>query len=163
MGRRVHAEFGCRLSFKDGEYWVTCPVMLSHDKLGFSIGGSGKSVCSICGEDTFACSHVSGRLYDGVPAKHAYGICNICGEQKGCSHKEGEIYNAVRAISIVVDLRLDHVALVDNPANPLAVVHAHTLAESDILKWLSEAERIRFVHGKTVVHCHHCSMCSGID
>ena len=161
IGRRVHSEFRCPIRYKDGNYWRDCPVMLSHGKYGVSIGGSAKAICSICGEDALSCSHVNGRLYDGVVARRLHGTCNICHKDGGCSHTEGQTYDGVEAISIMVDLKLDHVALTENPANPLCAITELSFPLSDIWKSLSEREKHEFVYGKTTLYCHHCSLCSG--
>jgi hypothetical protein len=161
VGRRIHNIFGCQLEFKDGLYWVTCPVMLSHSKGGFSIGGSGKAICSICSKDIFDCPHVKGHTYNGVVAKRHHDICNICGQRK-CEHKEGETYNGVQAFAIVVELDLDHVSFVQNPANPLCVVHSYSVPKSDLLDMLPEDERDRVIYGETIIHCHHCLICKGM-
>jgi hypothetical protein len=160
VGRRIHDIFGCQLEFKDGLYWVTCPVMLSHSRGGFSIGGSGKTICSICGNDIFDCPHVKGHTYDGVVAKRRHNICNICWQRK-CNHKEGEIYNGVQAFAIVTELNVEHVSFVQNPANPLCVVHGYSLPKSDLLQMLPEDERNRVIYGKTIIHCYHCLICKG--
>ncbi len=160
VGCSIHDIFGCQLKVKDGNYGITCPVMLSHNKWGFSIGGSGKSICSICGKDVFDCSHVKGHIYDNVKARRHYDICNICGEGD-CGHKEGEKYNGVRAFAIIVEMNLDHISLVPNPANPLCVIQSYSVSKSELLEMLPEDEREQFVYGETVIHCHHCLMCKG--
>jgi hypothetical protein len=162
VGRRVHSEFRCPVRFADGNYWRDCPVMLAHGKYGVSIGGSAKAICSICGEDALSCIHVNGRRYDGVVARHIHGTCNICQQEGGCSHTEGQTYDKVEAISIMVDLKLDHVALTEKPDNPLCTITELSLPLSDIWKSLPENEKRRFVYGKTTLYCHHCSFCSGI-
>jgi|GEM_PF-1668081 len=160
IGKTVHDTFGCRLPFRDGQYWVSCPVQLSHNRVGLSIGGSATVLCSICGEDNLICPHVKGRKYDGVSAVRLHGHCNICTRSK-CRHKAGKIYDHVEAIGIVTDINLDHVALVKNPAHPLCVVNAHSLSESDLLDMLPADERGSLVYGKTIIHCHHCVLCTG--
>ena len=160
VGRQIHDIFGCQVEFKDGLYWVMCPVMLSHSRGGFSIGGSGKAVCSICGKDIFDCPHVKGQTYDGVVARRHHNTCNICG-QRECNHKEGEAYNAVRAFAIVTELNLDHVSFVQNPANPLCVVYRYSVPKSDLLEMLPQDERDRVIYGETIIHCHHCLICNG--
>ena len=162
IGRRIHSEFRCPIKFEDGNYWEDCPVILSHGKYGVSIGASGKSICSICGEDVLSCIHVNGRFYDNVVARRIHGMCNICHKENGCTHIEGQVHNGVEAISIVVDLNPDHVALTENPSNPLCAITALSLPLSDIWKSLSEREKHEFVYGKTTLYCHHCLLCSGI-
>jgi len=160
VGRLIHGIFGCQLEFKDGLYWVTCPVMLSHSKGGFSMGGAGNAICSICGSGILDCPHVKGLTYDGVVAKRHHDICNICG-QRECNHKEGETYNGVRAFAIVTELNLNHVSFVQNPANPLCVVHSYSVPKSDLLEMLPEDERNRVIYGETIIDCHHCLVCRG--
>jgi hypothetical protein len=161
VGLRIHSLFQCRVEFSDGSYWVTCPVLLSHGRGGFSIGGSGKSICSICGEPALECDHVKGQFYDGVRAWRHDGVCNVC-FKKGCNHIEGAAYNGVEAIAIVTELHLDHVAFVTNPSHPLAVVERYSLPRSDILAELPESEHERFGYGETTLYCHHCVTCNGI-
>jgi len=156
----VHDTFGCHLEFREGTYWVNCPVLLSHNQIGFSIGGSAKVICSICGEDNLICPHVKGRMYDRVVAARWLEYCSICLE-KECTHVTGEIHDGVEAFGIVIEIDLDHVALVKNPANPLCVIESHALPESDLLAALPEEGRELFVYGETVVDCHHCRVCKG--
>jgi hypothetical protein len=162
IGRLVHDTFGCQLPFRDGQYWVTCPVQLSHNRIGLSIGGSATVICSICGEDSLLCPHVKGRRYNGIVAARHRDYCNICARTK-CCHKVGKSYNHVEAIGIVTDINLDHVALVKNPAHPLCVVNAHALAESDVSAALPPEERGSLDYGNTIIHCHHCVICTGSE
>ena|SRR2546429_7786216 len=160
VGRVVHNTFGCHLPFRDGTYWVDCPVLLSHKQVGFSIGGSAKVICSICGEDNLVCPHVKGRRYDGVVATRWLEYCSICLE-KDCDHETGEIHDGVEAFGIVIEIDLDHVAIVEKPGNPLCVIQSHSLPESDLLDALPEEGRESFVYGEMVVDCHHCKICKG--
>ena len=143
VGRRIHDLFGCTIEFKDGKYFISCPVRLSHVEVGFSVGGSAKVLCSICAEDILDCPHIKGHVYDEVIAKHHHDICNICGERL-CNHTEGESYNEVRAFGRIVEMDLDHISLVPNPANPLAVVTGYSLIKSDLLEGLPKVERKHF-------------------
>lgn len=159
-GKLIHDTFGCHLDFREGSYWIDCPVLLSHSEIGFSVGGSGKAICSVCGEDTITCPHVKGRTYDGVVATRWFGFCSICLE-KECEHELGSIHDGVEACGIISEINLDHVAIVKNPANPLCVIHSHSLTRSELLELLPEPGRELFVYGKTVVDCHHCRVCEG--
>lgn len=161
VGRLIHDTFGCQFEFIEETYRATCPVLLSHIPYGISIGGSAKSICSICGKDTFDCTHVKGRIYDNVVTKHFQDICNICGQQE-CEHKEGEIYNEVKAFSIVVELDLDHIALVENPANPMCCIDACSVPKSEFIEKLPEDKRDLVLHREIFVECHHCLICQGI-
>jgi len=161
VGRRVHDTFECQLEFRDGMYWVTCPVMLSHTRGGFSVGGSSKTICSICGEDVLTCPHVKRRTYDQVVARRISGVCNICGAEDECGHEEGHAYDGVQAYGIVTEIDVDHVAFVPNPANPLCAVYSYSVSKSDLEEMISEGERHQIVYGETPIYCHHCSVCDG--
>ena len=79
LGEHIHDRFGCELEYRDRSYWVNCPVLLSHSRGGFSVGGRGRSICSVCGEEILNCPHVKGRAYDGTTARKINGeLCNIC-------------------------------------------------------------------------------------
>ncbi|MDP3541136.1 MAG: SEC-C metal-binding domain-containing protein [Elusimicrobiota bacterium] len=159
-GRQVHDLFGCQLGMDKGSYAVSCPVMLSHSQMGFSIGASAKKICSICGEDMFECQHVKGRQYDAVIATRAHDVCNICAK-KECAHEVGAKYDQIMAFSFVTDIVLDHIAIVQNPDDPLCVVQSQTLTQRDLLGMLPESEHSKFIYGSSPVQCHHCRVCDG--
>lgn len=161
VGQQVHNIFGCHLEFRDSMYWVTCPVMLSHTRGGFSIGGSSKTICSICGEDVLSCPHIKGRIYDQIPARRFKGICNICRSSSECGHEEGQVYDGVEACGIITEIDLDHVAFVTNPANPLCAIYSYSVPRSDLEEMMPEVERSQIVYGETVIYCHHCLICDG--
>jgi hypothetical protein len=162
VGRGIHDRFGCIIKFEDKSYQVDCPVMLSHSKGGFSIGGPAKVLCSICEDNFLDCPHVPGERYSTVATKIAGNTCNICCAES-CSHVQGQLYEEVWVTGIVVDMSLDHVAYVDRPADPLCCVHKYSLSKIDILKELSEEEKAVFVYGETPLHCHHCIRCKGAN
>ena len=160
VGLRIHNAFGCKLELSDGSYWVTCPVLLSHSRGGFSIGGAATTICSICGQELLTCPHEKGQKYDRVIANRNHGVCNICGEER-CDHQEGEPYDGVELFGIVTNIELDHISIVDNPANPLAVFQRYSLTKKDIEEMLPKDERDQFIYGQTEIHCHHCEICDG--
>jgi hypothetical protein len=162
FGRSVHDLFQCLLAFREGSYHVTCPVMLSHSKGGFSVGGAGKTICSICGLEIFDCGHIKGRRYDGVVATRYGELCSICGRSE-CGHVENEVYNNVTAFGLITEMRLDHVSFVENPANPLCVIQGYSLSVREILQSLATDERTKFVPGESPLYCHHCLSCTGSD
>ena len=161
LGKDIHDRFGCELDYHDGCYWVNCPVLLSHSRGGFSVRGTGRTICSVCDEELLNCPHVKGRTYDGITARKIHGeLCNICG-QRQCGHIPGNTYDGVRAFGVVVEMELEHVSFVENPANPLAVVQGYSFTRSDMVSALPEDERDSFEYGETTVHCHHCKECDG--
>jgi hypothetical protein len=95
-----------------------------------------------------------------VVAFHYYEICNICGKTK-CEHHEGNQYDGVRSFSILTQIDLDHISLVENPANPLCVIESYSLSKSELKEILQKEDIERFVYGETPLYCHHCEICDG--
>ncbi|WP_156096033.1 hypothetical protein [Methanobacterium sp. SMA-27] len=155
VGLKIRNIFGCPLEFIDGHYNQTCPVELSNSTWGFSIGGSSKTICSICGENTLECQHINGEIYDEVLAQNLTDVCNICGK-KECYHELGKAYNHVEAFSIILELHPDHVSLVERPADPLCSIMSHSIPKTDILKGLNKTDKEKFVYGKSIIQCDHC-------
>lgn len=161
LGLEIHDRFGCQLPFHNGAYHEECPVLLAHSRLGFSIGGTGESLCSICGESPFECPHVTGETYDEVEARRLGSFCNICLAESGCEHEIEATYDGVEAIRIVTQYRLDEISLVEEPANPDAVILSRTLTDDDIRSQLPKEEQGLFTCGETPIFCHHCASCDG--
>jgi hypothetical protein len=161
LGERIHDQFGCVLGYHDGSYWVNCPVSLSHSRLGFSVAGTARTICSICGENMLTCPHVKGRTYDQITARKIQDKrCNICGESE-CEHIVGTTHDKVRAFGILVDLAIDHISFVENPANPLAVIYQYSLTKSDLMEMLPKEQRDSFEYGTCAIRCDHCKICKG--
>lgn len=159
-GRVVHDTFRCIIPFEDGEYEQSCPVSLSHLRHGVSPGISGTEICSICGANMLDCDHVKGWLYSNVPARKAQGACNIC-RQESCEHEPGKRYGPTMAFAFMEDLQADHIAIVENPKDPLAAITSQTIDKEDILASLPAREKPIFQHGETPLFCHHCLECKG--
>lgn len=159
IGLKIHDLFGCRIEPHQGRYMITCPVMLSHIKGGFSIGGFGTTICSICGENILNCEHIKGENYNGIVKKRHHGICNICGE-KECEHQDGKNYDNVTVFGLITKMTLDHISFVENPANPLCAIEMIGLPKSDVLNSLPNNEKEFFIYGETIINCHHCRICS---
>jgi hypothetical protein len=65
-GAFVRRTFGCQLHQETTRYEQRCAVALAHHRVGLSPALIiRESECSICGSDPAACSHVTGRTYDG--------------------------------------------------------------------------------------------------
>ncbi len=101
-GGLVRRVFGCLLTFEGGRYYQDCPVALAHVRGGFSIEAEAEEVeCSICGRDPLECPHITGREYDG----------EVCAR-------------------IITKARIERVALVGRPANPLARIRRESVPVS---------------------------------
>jgi hypothetical protein len=157
LGREIHNRFGCPIPYRDGTYYRECPVRLAHVPFGLSMGGTSKSVCSICGDDPFDCDHVKGRFYDHVVALRIGSICNVCLEVS-CEHELGHPYDCIEAIHIVTEYRADEISIVPNPAQPDAVFLSLSISEREIRDQLDPDERESFEMGQEL-SCHHCVSC----
>jgi hypothetical protein len=161
LGRRVQAWFSCPLEFHDGEYRNACPVYLSHYVGGFSIGGTGTVICSICGLPMLECDHVPGERYENVVArKTSGGLCSICAAER-CDHEVGTAYGGVIAFGIMTDIEPDHIAYVSRPEDPLCTFYAVPLSKTQVERQLPPAEFAQFVYGNTQLYCTHCQQCEG--
>ena len=110
--RRVFPD-ECALAYRDGSYHQRCPVALAHNRMGVSIGAIiEESECSVCGlePDDDACSHISGRFYDGQE-------CGV----------------------IVRKFSMDHVALVEKPDFPDARLTSWPLDLGEMCEELGHA------------------------
>jgi hypothetical protein len=68
LGRLIRQERpeACRVAFEDQTYYQTCPIALSHNRIGLSPAFViHASECSICRQDPWECPHVLGEEYDG--------------------------------------------------------------------------------------------------
>ena len=158
IGLFIHSKFRCKYKFEDGVYSLYCPVRKSHSKGGFSIGGVAKKICSICGKEIHECKH-KGRKVDNVVAKKIEGICNICGK-RDCLHEPGETYNNVIPIYFITNMEIDHIAYVDNPADPTLVYYNDTIDEKELTNILPEQDKKEFEYGKSTLYCNHCNHCT---
>jgi len=161
VGREVQTIFSCPLEMRDGQYWNSCPAFLSHYAGGFSIGGIGTAVCSICGRSMLECDHVPGEVYKNVIARRTPGgLCTICAKEQ-CNHEDGATYDDVTAFGIMTDIDLDHIAYVSRPEDPLCTVTAVPISRAEIARQLPPEELAQFKFGKTRLFCTHCRVCDG--
>jgi hypothetical protein len=110
LAREVFPE-GCLLAYRDGGYFIECPVALAHNRSGLSIAYVANSAeCSICGGDPEDCLHVTGRMYDGN-----------------------------RCVRIVKDLEILEISLVGRPAIPDARIISMSVDTQDLRAELGEA------------------------
>lgn len=158
VGKIIKKRFGCKYTFKENQYIRDCPVELAHIPFGFSIGGEAKKICSICLKDPLDCEHIKGNYYDSVICKKNNSLCNICLKEK-CIHIEGESYDRVRAVNIIQEIKLDHVSIVSNPADPDAVFTEIPIDRKTIFQRLGP-HIIHFKWGQPLI-CNHCIICKG--
>jgi hypothetical protein len=159
VGRAVRLRFvdGCRPEPQpDGGHIQRCPVALAHKRFGFSIGGTGNAVCSICGDDASECAHTPGRSYLVEAGRHK-GWCNICGEEACKSHDIGTKYDAEARV-IITEMQLREISIVSRPAHPDARLTKIDMSRGDV-----ERELGRLPSGAHL-SCDKClSSCQGFD
>ena len=107
---RMAFPHGCVLSYRDGSYFMECPVALAHNRVGMSIGFVARAVeCSICGRDPDECPHITGRIYDGQ-----------------------------RCVRKITDLDLLDISLVARPEQPNARIMSMSVDMNDLRDSLGE-------------------------
>lgn len=157
-GRWVRERFGCQLHREGKEYFQRCPVALGHNRMGMSIGGLSLKVCSICGEDFSECPHRPGVEYIVEGGIGPLEWCRVCGERDACEHLANERYRA-SLIVIVVEMQVEEVSIVDNPAFPDARITSMPYTLDDLRQTLGED----FEPGVDVA-CNRCLLeCDGLS
>lgn len=123
---------GCYMQFEGGQYQQRCTVVLTHKKVGFSVGMLTQFECSICDGDLTECPHRRGRAYWVRGTRNAEGKCRICNELD-CGHRDDEVYRT-RVIATGRKSILEEVSIVRRPANPDARLQAVPYGASRIAK-----------------------------
>jgi hypothetical protein len=116
-GHWVRHTFGCHLHRQGETYSQRCPVALGHNRLGMSVGGAARRICSLCGQDLSECEHMRGTAYlvPGGPAE--LGWCRVCLKESDCDHSPDEDYR-VSVVSRIIEMELVEVSIVGKPAHP---------------------------------------------
>ncbi len=136
-GRWVRERFGCKLHREGNEYFQRCPVALGHNRMGMSVAGLSRKVCSICGEDFSECPHRPGVEYVVNGGVGPLEWCRACAERDPCEHLPDERYRA-RLTAIVVEMQLEEVSIVDNPAFRDARITSMSYTRDDLRQALGE-------------------------
>lgn len=109
LARRAFPE-GCVIPYRDGTYFMECPVALAHSRVGMSIGFVAREVeCSICNRDPDECDHITGRIYGGR-----------------------------RCVRVVKDLDLLEISLVARPEQPDARIMSMSIDMSRMRDFLGD-------------------------
>jgi len=148
-GRWVRRTFGCWLDRDGTTYSETCPVALAHNRLGFSVGGSAKRVCSLCDDDLSECEHLPGTAYMVPGGSGLLGWCRVC-LQPECEHSPEELYRA-SVVSTIQQMDVDEISLVTKPKQPEARIFKMSVSTADLQSALGD----EFVPGMEV-SCEKC-------
>ena len=155
-GTWVRETFGCQVTRSGTSYRQTCPVALAHNRIGMSIGGTAKRLCSLCGEDLSECEHVPGTSYLVPGGASSLGWCRVC-LQETCNHASNETYR-VPVAGIIKKMDLVEVSLVPKPAQPEARIMEMSIPISELIEALGD----EFVPGDEV-SCDACLLeCKGL-
>jgi hypothetical protein len=156
-GRWVCSTFGCHLDWDGTAYYETCPVAIAHNRLGLSIGGAARRICSLCGDDLSECEHQRGTAYM-VPGGHVdLGWCRVCLSKEACDHDPNELFR-VSVVSIITEMDIEEVSIVNKPAQPEARFTRVSIPLAD----LKEALGPEFEPG-IPVNCDKCLLdCAGL-
>lgn len=157
-GRWVRERFGCNLHREGNEYFQRCPIALGHNRMGMSVAGLSRKLCSICGEDFSECPHRPSEQYIVEGGLGPLEWCRVCGECDGCEHLPDERYRA-ELIVIVVEMQVEEVSIVDNPAFPDARITSVSYSLDDLRQTVGED----FEPGVEVA-CNRCLLdCHGLS
>lgn len=163
IGLTLECEYQCKCNFdkERSEYYITCPAILLHKDFGFSMRGSEKYRCSICGLPIIECDHITGDLYDGITCAKIEGLCNICGEKDCGEHTEGLQYDHVMAVKIVYDVHIVTYDMVKDPEMKFSRISKIYYTRDEVEQCIDEDDKSIFIYGKSPLFCHHCSECKG--
>lgn len=152
IGRWKRLNIGCELSYDEAEgYQHTCLVAAAHRRMGFSIGFTGKRICSICDQDLSECPHIKSQSYWVRGGQSSGQLCRVCLSEQ-CDHRSDRLYRA-RVISHVTELKIREVSIVSRPAGPECRILARSVPVSELSEALGDA----FEPGIRV----NCDVCLG--
>lgn len=156
-GSWVRHQFGCWMAQRGRNYSQTCPVALAHNRIGFSVGGVAVHICSLCGNDVSECEHLRGTAYSVPGGSDDLGWCRVCLKESGCEHSREEKYR-VSLVSIIKQMDLEEVSIVNKPAQP----EARLASVSISLEELTERVGKQFRPG-SAIPCDICLIkCNGL-
>jgi hypothetical protein len=156
-GRWVRQTFGCSLAQDGTRYRQECPVAVGHNRVGLSVGGVAKRICSLCGGDLSECEHQRGVAYLVPGGTEDLGWCRVCREKEKCDHQPDQQYR-VGVVSMIMEMELFEVSLVSKPAHPDARIRSLDVPLAELERRLGSA----FVPGMGV-SCDRClSPCGGL-
>jgi hypothetical protein len=158
IGRWTRRNLGCQLHFDGTSYSHTCPVVVAHKRIGFSMAFEAKRFCSLCDGDLSECPHMRDRSY-WVRGPSAPGeTCRVCGDE-GCRHRADRLYRAP-VVSMVKEVeKIREISLVRRPAMPEARLTAVPISTQDLADFLGPEFKVGMP-----VSCDQClSECPGIE
>lgn len=165
IGENLCKNYECKYKFDEENYYSDCPNILLHSDFGFSMRGTEKYLCSVCGQEPLECDHITNYSYDEIPCLNIEGTCNIClNNFKECNHIENNKYNNIIATKIVYDIDLVTFDVVKDPEMVYTRVTKIPYSRELILKSLeNDFEFNKFKYGKSPLFCLHCTQCNGYN
>ncbi|MDX1808196.1 MAG: hypothetical protein R3331_01520 [Sulfurospirillaceae bacterium] len=165
IGEILCEKYECQCKFDGENYYSDCPNILLHHDFGFSMRGTEKYLCSICGKEPLECEHITNNIYNEVTCNSIDGTCNICLRNfEECDHIENEKYNNVVATKIVHEIDLVTFDVVKDPEMVYTRITKIPYSKELILESLkNDFEFNKFTYGESPLFCLHCVQCSGYD
>jgi hypothetical protein len=157
-GMFVSRHFSCKIEFQDGLWHWRCPVIISHLRLGQSVGFTAPRVCSICHENIMSerCPHMPNQIYKVTVEDLEH--CP-CGSTNCTFHKIGDTIKVYpRSLIKEVD-NLSEISWVARPRDPLAriITISYTSDQMSLLMHTEIPSTIR------TIECLHCRQaCTGL-
>jgi hypothetical protein len=115
IGRWTRKRFGCAVHFDGQRYSQRCPLDIAHKRFGFSIGYTGTSICSICGDDISECPHLPEKEYWERGGAGPSGHCPVCMTPERCGHRPNRLYRVVPS-RIITKAELREISIVARPS-----------------------------------------------
>jgi hypothetical protein len=158
LGMFVSRHFGCEIVLEDGLWRWSCPVIISHLRLGQSAGFTAKRICSICREGIMSdrCPHMPVQTYKVTVGDVAH--CP-CGSENCTRHQVGTVIE-VRPTAIINEADLEEISWVARPRDPLARIEAVLYTTEQIFTLMGGAKIPPNMQG---IECFHCRQaCTGL-
>lgn len=146
-----HDSLGCYLIKSGNNYINRCSIVITHKRLGFSIGFTADSVCALCNKDEFECEHSSSRTYWVKGGLNDKNVCNACGEGDCLEHSEEYIYKICPSRRLANPV-LYEVSMVRRPAVPTARLTEIPVSRKEIEAALGPIDE----SAGMVYACHAC-------
>ncbi len=137
LGDTLGGLIGCRIEYRDGNWFDRCRLSLMHIPIGASIGFTSRRLCTVCRRDVDECEHQPGEVYPTVVHKTSRGFCMACGSEN-CGHEIGQTVEAA-ANFMLSDIVPREASFVSRPRDPLTRITARQIDGESIASRLGRS------------------------
>jgi hypothetical protein len=154
----VSRHVGCKIELQDGLWRWQCPVVISHLRLGQSVGFTAPRICSICRENVMSeqCPHMPNQTYSVTVEDPQHCPCG----STDCSIHQAGTTIEVYPTSLVEEVdNLSEISWVARPRDPLARIRSisYTPEQMGLLM------RADIPNHMSTIECLHCRQaCTGL-